>query len=220
MPLCCLATHSAIFSLPPGKRGEWLFGAQALLLLGIVFPPSSLDSLSNIAGVAGLVGGGAYVVGGLRDLGGSLSPFPTPSKGNELVTGGAYAISRHPMYAGLLLGALGLDLLTASPTRFGITLVLNWLLHVKMYNEEQALLDLYGEEYERYQVCPQRTIFFARSSHHTSLADGHSSPLPARAAAHPAAARRGGPSRRHGGCQGCDGRRRGAARQGSSGGGG
>ena len=56
--------------------------------------------------------------------------------------------------AGLMLGALGLDLLTASPTRFGITLVLNWLLHVKMDNEEKALLELYGEEYERYQVRP------------------------------------------------------------------
>ena len=144
------------YSPPAGKRGEWLFVAQALLLVGLVFPPEWFDSFSTAAGVAAIGGGAAYIYTGVRDLGGSLSPFPSPSKANELVTRGVYAVSRHPMYAGVLLGALGIDLVTASPTRFAITLVLNAVLHAKMEAEEKALLERYGDEYERYMAQTPR----------------------------------------------------------------
>ena len=45
----------------------------------------------------------------------NLTPFPEPLPGARLVESGAYRLVRHPIYGGLILGALGWGLLTASP---------------------------------------------------------------------------------------------------------
>jgi protein-S-isoprenylcysteine O-methyltransferase Ste14 len=83
-------TFSAIGAsfLPGGVRREWL-----------VLP-------ADILATVGL----AYSVWGLAYLRRSFSIIP---EARRLVTGGPYALSRHPVYLGEIVGAIGINLATA-----------------------------------------------------------------------------------------------------------
>ena len=108
-----------------GTRDEAYFVAQMLILLFVLVGggPSKADLglddgiFDRLFGVPLLFVAGVLVSRGVADLGDSLTPFPRPRKDNALITSGAYAVVRHPMYAGLIFGAFGLGLLTASPVR-------------------------------------------------------------------------------------------------------
>jgi hypothetical protein len=115
------------------------FGAQAAVLLGVVFPPEQLDSLGVALGVAAIGGGAAFAVAGVLGLGDSLSPFPVPSRSNVLVQDGVYAQVRHPMYTGLLLASFGAALASGSPARLLFCAALVAVLSTKMDVEEAAL---------------------------------------------------------------------------------
>ena len=83
-------------------------------------------------------------------LGRSFSPLVAPRRNNELVTTGMYQYMRHPLYAGLLLLAFGIAAVTYSETRLVLALLLFFVLNIKAKNEEDALSERHGEEYEEY----------------------------------------------------------------------
>ena len=62
-----------------------------------------------------LIGIGLLVVaaGGVQ-LGSSLTPFPAPRPGSELVGTGLYRCARHPMYGGGILVAVGWSIVFAT----------------------------------------------------------------------------------------------------------
>lgn len=69
--------------------------------------------------------------------------------GHQLVTGGPYAILRHPMYAGIILAAFGSLLLYATwTTLFGACFAP--LIWVRAWREERALEAEFGEQWQAY----------------------------------------------------------------------
>ncbi len=102
-------------------RGEWYVVAQialfALVAVGPLLPDVALDLPAGLrnaligAGLALLAGGGALALAGLLALDGNLSILPHPKAGAHLVERGPYALVRHPIYGGIILGAIGWALL-------------------------------------------------------------------------------------------------------------
>jgi protein-S-isoprenylcysteine O-methyltransferase Ste14 len=78
-------------------------------------------------------------------LGPSLTPLPDPKPGAELVTSGAYARCRHPLYQAVLLCSLGVVLALGSLLHLALLLGLCAVLGGKARREERMLLRLHPE---------------------------------------------------------------------------
>jgi protein-S-isoprenylcysteine O-methyltransferase Ste14 len=106
---------------------------------------------SGVIGVLLIVAGlllGAWAV---LDLGQSVSPLPRPKNERPLVVDGAYRHLRHPVYAGLIMSAVGWGLLTTSIVALVASLALIVLLDLKARREEAWLREHYAgyAEYAR-----------------------------------------------------------------------
>ena len=130
-----------------GERGEAWVAGQAALALAVVVGLPLPTLLVWPLGVGVLGGGAGLALLGVRDLGSSLTPWPTPTAENELQTAGAFSYCRHPIYGGLILGCLGLALLTRSFERLVLTAGLTALLTLKAEREEAMLADRHGAAY-------------------------------------------------------------------------
>jgi protein-S-isoprenylcysteine O-methyltransferase Ste14 len=143
------ATDTHLPSLGPHGEG-WL-------LLQVVFMGAVLIAAFFFGGhwtgaprFAASVAGGALILAGLalgylgiKDLDRSLSPLPRPRETAVLIQDGVYRRLRHPIYAALILLALGSGLLTASLPAIGLALALTVLLDLKARREEVWLRDRY-----------------------------------------------------------------------------
>lgn len=112
--------------LAKAARDPWVWGQLALLLVVGVAAPllpryvnmGSADFMLNRVDPrwirwlgAGLIAAGAFIMGwGIRSLGPNLTPGTEPLPGAGLVTTGAYAHARHPIYAGVVLIVTGYTL--------------------------------------------------------------------------------------------------------------
>lgn len=112
--------------LAKAARDPWVWGQLALFLfVGLAAPLlprhvtlGSADLILNRIDAswirwlgAGLLGAGTFVlVWGARSLGRNLTPGTEPLPRAELVTTGAYAHVRHPIYAGVVLLLAGYTL--------------------------------------------------------------------------------------------------------------
>jgi protein-S-isoprenylcysteine O-methyltransferase Ste14 len=86
---------------------------------------------------------------GLRQLGNA--------KGDaKLVTTGAYAITRHPMYTTGLLILWLFPILTTGTLAFNLAVTLYILIGSEL--EERRLIEAYGDEYRRYKAKVARLI--------------------------------------------------------------
>lgn len=109
-----------------------------------------------LTGVVLLAGGLALSIWGIRDLDSSISPFPHPSERGMLVEHGVYDRVRHPIYAGVVVAAVGWALITASFVALMLTVVLALVLDLKARREEAWLL----ERYPAYADYARRTRRF------------------------------------------------------------
>ncbi|MEO7137705.1 MAG: isoprenylcysteine carboxylmethyltransferase family protein [Gemmatimonadales bacterium] len=112
--------------LAKAARDPWVWGQFALLLvigLGAPLLPRHVnlgraDSFLNRIdpdsirwlGAAVMAVGGAIALWGIRALGSNLTPGTEPLPEAELITTGAYAHVRHPIYTGLVLLLTGYTL--------------------------------------------------------------------------------------------------------------
>lgn len=146
-----------------GPRGEgWTalqmacFGLFAAAWLGAPQPePTDTFSLLDGVGYAMAVLGGVLLVAGIVALqqGNALTPTPRPRAEAVLVASGAYRVVRHPIYAGLIIGAFGLALVAPWAGTFIATGLLALVLDLKRRREEGWL----AERYPGYAAYRQRT---------------------------------------------------------------
>eukprot|EP00747_Dinoflagellata_sp_TGD_P209376 gnl/TRDRNA2_/TRDRNA2_82769_c1_seq2.p2 gnl/TRDRNA2_/TRDRNA2_82769_c1~~gnl/TRDRNA2_/TRDRNA2_82769_c1_seq2.p2 ORF type:complete len:142 (+),score=13.43 gnl/TRDRNA2_/TRDRNA2_82769_c1_seq2:626-1051(+) len=92
------------------------------------------------------------------DLGSSFSPWLVPCDANQLQTFGAYALFRHPVYIGLIVGSAGLSLLTKSFYRLLWTMGLYIMLSNTAIREEAWLQRKHGQAHTNYTVSVPRYI--------------------------------------------------------------
>lgn len=131
-----------------GPRGEgWFLGQLVFIIAVAVAPPAQWPAgVSDLARpLGGLLVGGGLVVGalGLLALGGNLTPLPKPRARGELVESGIYGVIRHPIYAGLVLFAVGWSLWRASVVGLALSVGLAVFLDLKARREEQFLAEAF-----------------------------------------------------------------------------
>jgi protein-S-isoprenylcysteine O-methyltransferase Ste14 len=88
----------------------------------------------------------------------TISPLK-PSDATALVTEGMYRYSRNPMYLGLLLLTIASTIWFG--TWFGIIINILFIFLINFLQiipEEEALLEIFGEEYEEYRKNVRRWI--------------------------------------------------------------
>jgi protein-S-isoprenylcysteine O-methyltransferase Ste14 len=148
-----------------GPRGEgWVI--LQFVLLGLIGAAGlwlgqgwdgGLRNASVALGVAIVVAGGSLAALGGRDLGSALTPLPHPRESAQLVDAGVYHRVRHPIYGGVILGALGWSLLTASTAALALSVVL-WLFFVLKSTREEAWLMRRFAGYAEYRTRTRRFI--------------------------------------------------------------
>ena len=88
----------------------------------------------------------------------TISPL-TPSDTAALVTEGMYRYSRNPMYLGLLLVTIASTIWFGTWLGIIINIVFIFLINfLQIIPEEEALLTIFGEEYEEYKKNVRRWI--------------------------------------------------------------
>lgn len=146
-----------------GRRGEGWVVAQVVLLVAVGaagwFGPAWDGAARMFGFAAGLVlisAGGVLVVRGTVDLRDSLTPLPHPRDDASLVETGVYARVRHPIYGGVILGAVGWGFLTASVLALVLAAVTAGFFMLKSAREEVWLV----ARYPGYPAYRQRTRRF------------------------------------------------------------
>jgi protein-S-isoprenylcysteine O-methyltransferase Ste14 len=151
---------------PAGRsRSDLLVAGQLLACAGLLWPGRSRWRLPRPVTVGALaVGAVGAVLGeeGARRLGRDLTPFVEPRDGVRLQTAGPYAISRNPVYAGLLLGGAAIAVLRRRPEPLVAFAALAGVLHVKTGVEEQRLRGRFGAEYAAYAARTPRLLGLPR----------------------------------------------------------
>ena len=88
----------------------------------------------------------------------TISPF-TPSETTALVTVGMYRYSRNPMYLGLVLLNIAATIFFGTWSGVIIVVAFIFLLNLlQIIPEEEALIDIFGEEYIDYKKKVRRWI--------------------------------------------------------------
>ena len=101
--------------------------------------------------------GGILALRGVLDLRENLTPFPKPLDNAQLVETGAYRLVRHPIYGGLILGALGWGLVRAAPLALLGAVALAVFFDLKSRREEIWLSECY-REYPAYRDRTRRLL--------------------------------------------------------------
>ena len=143
-----------------GRRGEGWFLLQLVLFGAIAVSGAAGLAWGGWPAAVGIASGGVLIgcggilsLRGVLDLRENLTPFPRPLEGARLVESGAYRLVRHPIYGGLVLGALGWGLVRASPLTLAGALLLAGFFDLKSRREEIWL----SERYENYPTYRRRT---------------------------------------------------------------
>ena len=111
--------------------------------------------LGLVLGLAGTI----LILLGLFNLGTNLTPFPRPLASNTLVESGVYALVRHPIYSGIIIGAVGWACLFASTLTVIYALILFIFFDIKSRQEEQWLVEKHAN-YGDYQKRVRKLIPF------------------------------------------------------------
>lgn len=161
--------------LAKAARDPWVWGQTALfLLVGLAAPllPRHInlgeaDFLLNRIdpdwirwlGAIVITAGALVVAWGVRSLGRNLTPGTEPLPGAELITTGAYARLRHPIYAGVVLLLAGYTLAWSNWT---LALVVGGLalqyFQAKAGAEERWLMERFPAYKAYMRQVPRRVL--------------------------------------------------------------
>lgn len=142
------------------ERSDVLVAGQAAALAGVLWPGRARWDIplpaSALAAVLMVAGGGLAAAGAAPHT--RLTPRVRPPAGARLVTTGAYALTRNPIYLGLTTGAWGLAVLRRRPGPLASAAVLTAVLTAKSRLEENALVEAFGERYLDYAASTPRFL--------------------------------------------------------------
>ena len=152
-----------------GSRGEWYVVSQLFLFALVGLGPKQMAGLPlwprpwatiglGLGAILGLVGL-ALALAGLLHLGTNLTVVPHPKENSSLVQGGAYGLVRHPIYSGLIIGAVGWAFLNASTLTLLYALLLFLFFDLKSRREERWLAAKFPA-YAAYQGRVRKLIPF------------------------------------------------------------
>jgi protein-S-isoprenylcysteine O-methyltransferase Ste14 len=143
--------HSRLFYLALGLFA-FLIGFTDYFHFGLLarpFVPAS--PLTAALGLAMTLAGIAWAVWARVILGGNWSGRVTVKQDHTLVRQGPYAIVRHPIYSGLLLGILGTVIAFREVRGLVATAMVLLLFRIKSRIEERFMTEEFGLEYTNYQ---------------------------------------------------------------------
>ena len=146
-------------------RPGWLVPLQGAAMVGHLLPGGPgvrPPAAVRVVGAAGLVAGVGLSTASALALGADLTPATTPREGASLRTGGVYALTRHPLYTGLLVASTGAVLQRGRLSTLLAAVGLAAVLHLKAVREEQVLAARFGEPYARYLIRVPRLIGLPR----------------------------------------------------------
>ncbi|MGC8634909.1 MAG: methyltransferase family protein [Candidatus Limnocylindrales bacterium] len=133
-----------------GPRGEGWVALQGVILVAVAAAGSAGPAwngpprtATGALGIAFVAAGGVLALWGLIGLGENLTAVPRPKERARMVDRGAYRLVRHPIYGGLILGAIGWGLLTAAPLALLAGALLGVFFDLKSRREERWLLQRY-----------------------------------------------------------------------------
>lgn len=153
-------TKRTVRSQPLGQRvfqmalvlfGFTLLGSSYLRggWLGRNFIP--ISPAVEAIGVGITVAGCFFAIWARITLGSNWSGRATVKAGHELITKGPYAIARHPIYTGILIGAVGTGLAMAEwRCLLGFALIA-LAFAAKIGQEEKLMMQTFPDAYPRYR---------------------------------------------------------------------
>lgn len=150
-----------------GSKGEGYVVIQGIIFALIYFAPDKLfpsyvwppllASAATLIGLVGIAYGVAMITMGLLNLGMNLTAVPRPKEGASMVEKGAYKVVRHPIYSGIIVGALGLGLYRNGGLTILLALVLFAFFEWKTGPEERWLAEKYPS-YPAYKLRVKKFI--------------------------------------------------------------
>lgn len=103
----------------------WHYGGALLIVIGVAMA--------------------AISAGAFRRAGTPVVPF---TQSTSLVTSGFYRYTRNPMYLGMVVALLGIDVMLGSLAPFLVTPVFALIIHRRFILREEAMLEgIFGDEY-------------------------------------------------------------------------
>jgi protein-S-isoprenylcysteine O-methyltransferase Ste14 len=148
-----------------GPRGEGWVVLQVILLVATLLAGATtggawdgwLRTLTSLVGAALVLVALLMVARGFLDLGRNLTPVPRPRADAQLVETGIYALVRHPLYGGIILGSVGYGLFMASPLTLLLAAGVALFFFLKSQREEAWLVAHYPA-YAAYRGRTRRFI--------------------------------------------------------------
>ena len=148
------------------ERGGWWVLAQLGLFSLYLYALVGTDGLTEgfglgfarITGVVTVVIGIGVAGWSMVILGNDLTIFPHPVEEATLVDQGPYRLVRHPIYFGVILGAVGLALAFANPAAVIVSLVFIPFFMAKTGFEEDRLVENVPGYREYRSTIPYRII--------------------------------------------------------------
>ncbi len=168
--LGALAIAASSFRHFANPESHEFFRTLALLALWAVFVislpwwsrdvPTARQAASWLILAAGLILGASalFFLHAKRNHGTVISGSVPPGQPHHLVTGGPYRYIRHPIYGSMILLAWGLVLKSGSWIAVFSALLATGLLYLTARTEEDANLDRFGMEYEKYMAATRMFV--------------------------------------------------------------
>jgi protein-S-isoprenylcysteine O-methyltransferase Ste14 len=127
----------------------------ALFSHGIFTPAPALGWIGAALTATGI----GFAIWARVKLGRNWSSHPAVKEHHQLVTTGPYAYVRHPIYAGIMLAALG-TALVSSIFGVGMFIFISIAFALRLRKEEKIMLELFPDHYPAYQKHTKRLVPF------------------------------------------------------------
>lgn len=159
-----------LLSAPPvTRRRNWWVGWVALVALMVVvirrFIPSAVwraltyrAAWLDIVGVVVLLSGTAFTLWARLHLGKMWTGTVTIKKDHQLHTDGPYAITRHPIYTGLLVMLGGTAMIEGLGPWLILFVLVSLFMLLKIRSEEMLLSAEFSGDYAAYKATVPRLI--------------------------------------------------------------